>query len=148
MLLVGLALALMHIIETKLQVIRVSYVQHCITSCFHFSSHLKQLYISNKTDHFSYKGGCGIYGHMHFRLLKEELVWTMYKTSIHILIYHIYARSVNISILDNTFKQRHIYLPFMLPFVSLCRRVLRNYIYLPSFIYMYSSTTCYCVKDV
>ena len=33
------------------------------------SSHLKQLYISNKTERFSYKGGCGIC------VSKEELTW-------------------------------------------------------------------------
>ena len=27
---------------------------------FHFSNHLKQLYISNRMERFSYKGGCGI----------------------------------------------------------------------------------------
>ena len=27
----------------------------------HFYSHLKQLYTSNKMEHFSYKGGCGIH---------------------------------------------------------------------------------------
>ena len=29
----------------------------------HLHSHLKQLYISNKTERFSYKGGCGICEH-------------------------------------------------------------------------------------
>ena len=29
----------------------------------HFYSHLKQLYISNKTEHLSFKGGCGTHGH-------------------------------------------------------------------------------------
>ena len=28
----------------------------------HFNSHLNQLYIGNKTERFSYKGGCGICG--------------------------------------------------------------------------------------
>ena len=28
----------------------------------HFYSHLKQLYISNKTEHFSYKDGYGVHG--------------------------------------------------------------------------------------
>ena len=28
----------------------------------HFYNHLKQLYISNKTWHFSYKGGCDLHG--------------------------------------------------------------------------------------
>ena len=34
-------------------------------------SHLKQLYISNKTKRFSYKGGCGVCGHT--RIEAEEL---------------------------------------------------------------------------
>ena len=38
----------------------------------HFYSHLKQLYISNKTESFSSKGRCGIHV---LRRLKEELVW-------------------------------------------------------------------------
>ena len=29
----------------------------------HLYSHLKQLYISNKTERFSYKGGCGVCGY-------------------------------------------------------------------------------------
>ena len=29
-------------------------------SLLHFYNHLKQLYISNKMEHFGYKGGCGI----------------------------------------------------------------------------------------
>ena len=27
---------------------------------YHCNSHLKQLYFSNKMEHFNYKGGCGI----------------------------------------------------------------------------------------
>ena len=38
----------------------------------HFYSHLEQLYISNKIEHFSYKGGCGIHGHNAY---KQELAW-------------------------------------------------------------------------
>ena len=37
---------------------------------FNWNSHLKQLYISNKTDYFNYKGGCGI---RVLRHLKEVL---------------------------------------------------------------------------
>ena len=32
-------------------------------SSLHLHSHLKQLYISNKMERFSYKGGCGIHEH-------------------------------------------------------------------------------------
>ena len=38
---------------------------------FHFYSHLKQLYMSNKTEHFSYKGGCGMDGCTHFEAIKR-----------------------------------------------------------------------------
>ena len=42
----------------------------------HFYSHSKQLYTSNKTEHFSCKGGCGMCRHIHIsRQLKEELTW-------------------------------------------------------------------------
>ena len=44
------------VVETNL--IRVSY--HCISRSFHFNSYLKQLYISNKTERFSYKSGCSV----------------------------------------------------------------------------------------
>ena len=54
----GVALELKLVVETNL--IRVSY--HCISHSFHFKSHLKQLYLSNKTEHLSYKIGCGVYG--------------------------------------------------------------------------------------
>ena len=32
--------------------------KHCISHYFCFKSRLNQSYISNKTEHFSYKGGC------------------------------------------------------------------------------------------
>ena len=35
-------------------------------------SHLKQLYISNKTKHFSYKGGCGVRGRTYIEVLKRR----------------------------------------------------------------------------
>ena len=34
----------------------------------------KQLYISNKMEHFSYKGTCGIHWRMHIKI-KEQLAW-------------------------------------------------------------------------
>ena len=54
--LVGVALELKCDIETSL--LFVSF--HCITCSFHFNSYLKQLYRSNKTEHFNYKSGCGV----------------------------------------------------------------------------------------
>ena len=35
-------------------------------------SHLKQPYISNKTKHFSYKGGCGVRGHIRIEAFKRR----------------------------------------------------------------------------
>ena len=35
-------------------------------------SHIEQPYISNKTKHFSYKGGCGVHGHTHIEALKRR----------------------------------------------------------------------------
>ena len=35
-------------------------------------SHLKQLYISNKTKCFSYKGGCGVHGRMYIEEFKRR----------------------------------------------------------------------------
>ena len=39
----------------------------------HFYSHLKQLYMSNKIERFSYKGGCGVHGRTRIKAIKEEL---------------------------------------------------------------------------
>ena len=47
---------------------RVSY--RFISCYFQFKSYLKQLYISHKTEHFSYKNGCGV---CVLGYLKEEL---------------------------------------------------------------------------
>ena len=52
---VGVALEPKRVVETNL--IRVSY--YCISHFIHFNSSLKKLYISNKTERFSCKGGCG-----------------------------------------------------------------------------------------
>ena len=41
----------------------------------HFHSHVKQLYMSNKTKCFSYKSGHGMRGHTHMEMFKEELAW-------------------------------------------------------------------------
>ena len=38
----------------------------------HFYSHLKQLYISNKTECFSYKGGCGMRGRTRIKAFKRR----------------------------------------------------------------------------
>ena len=63
--LVDVALELNHVIKHN----RVS--QHYIRHYFHFKSHLKQLYISNKTECFNYKGGYGICEHMHIKIFKR-----------------------------------------------------------------------------
>ena len=34
--------------------------QHCIIHYFYFNSQIKPLYVSNKTECFSYRGGCGV----------------------------------------------------------------------------------------
>ena len=38
----------------------------------HFTSQLKQLYISSKTECFSCKGGCGVSGHTHIETFKRR----------------------------------------------------------------------------
>ena len=38
----------------------------------HFYSHLKQLYISNKTEHFNYKSGCGVHGRILIEAFKKR----------------------------------------------------------------------------
>ena len=52
--LVGMALALMNVVDTKLQAL--------YKLLFHFNSQLKQLYICNKMEWLSYRSGCGIHG--------------------------------------------------------------------------------------
>ena len=37
-----------------------------------FRLYLKQPYISNKMKRFSYKGGCGVRGHMHIKVFKRR----------------------------------------------------------------------------
>ena len=38
----------------------------------HFYSHLKQLYISNKAEHFSYKDGCDVHGNTCNEMIKRK----------------------------------------------------------------------------
>ena len=38
----------------------------------HLYSHLKQLYLSNKTKRFSYKGGCDVLRHMRIEAFKRR----------------------------------------------------------------------------
>ena len=40
----------------------------------HCNSHLKQLYLSNKTECFSYKGGCGVRERMRIEAFKRRAV--------------------------------------------------------------------------
>ena len=44
----------------------------CIIHSFHFHCHLKQLYISIKTDQFSYKGVCDVRGYTHIEGVKRR----------------------------------------------------------------------------
>ena len=64
-----MALELKLILETSL--ITVSF--HYISRSFHFNSYLKQLYLSDKTEHFSYKSECGM---TLIETFKEELDWS------------------------------------------------------------------------
>ena len=75
MVIVSVAIALMCVIETYL--IRVSLC--CISHYFYCSSHLKQLYVNNKMEHFNYKDGCGVCGCLCIEAFKKELVWTIDK---------------------------------------------------------------------
>ena len=54
--------------KSKLELYNV--LIHC-NSCY------KQLYLINKTEYFSYKGGCGICKCTHIKLFKEELAWAI-----------------------------------------------------------------------
>ena len=65
-----IALKLKCVVETNL--IRVSYC--CISCSFHFNSYLKQLYISNKTERFSYK--VDVVWRV-LRCLEAELAWAI-----------------------------------------------------------------------
>ena len=51
-----MALELKHVVKTNL--IRISY--HCKSRSFHFISYLKELYTSDKTEHFSNKSESGM----------------------------------------------------------------------------------------
>ena len=51
----------------NINLIRVSY--HYISHSFQFHGYLNQLYINNKTEHFSYKSGCGV---MHIKAFKRR----------------------------------------------------------------------------
>ena len=70
----GLSLALMHIVETNLRNNTKLMLNELL---IHFNSYLKQMYINNKTEWFSYKEGV-VYVGVHIlvsRHLKEELVF-------------------------------------------------------------------------
>ena len=60
---IGMTLELKHILQTSLITVCLCYMNRS----FHFNNYLKQLYISNKTEHFSYKSGCGM---MHIEAFK------------------------------------------------------------------------------
>ena len=47
------------------------------TLLLHFYSHLKQLYISNQTDHFTYKGGCDVHGRTRINMSQSTSIHKM-----------------------------------------------------------------------
>ena len=70
----GLSLVLMHIVETNLRNNTKVVLNKLL---IHFNSYLKQMYINNKTEWFSYKEGV-VYVGVHIlvsRHLKEEIVF-------------------------------------------------------------------------
>ena len=70
----GLSLVLMHIVETNLRNNTKLVLNKLL---IHFNSYLKQMYINNKTEWFSYKVGV-VYVGVHIlvsRHLKEEIVF-------------------------------------------------------------------------
>ena len=71
--------AIVSIISRHSLTIEVRHRKHPIKSklalyklLLHYYNHLKQLYISKKMQHFSYKGGCGIHRHMHIETFKTR----------------------------------------------------------------------------
>ena len=64
-------------VHCKNQSIRLSYIA-LYKHFFHFDSRLKQLYICNKMEHFSYKGGMVYLGVHAWRCLKEQLAWAIH----------------------------------------------------------------------
>ena len=65
----GVALALIHIVKGS--PIRVSYIV-LYKRLIHCNSCYKQLCLSNKMEHFSYKGGCGIREITHIKVFKRS----------------------------------------------------------------------------
>ena len=57
------------------QVLRL-HIALNVLSC---NNHLKQLYISSKSEHFSYKGGCGV---MHIMVFKIRAVFGYIQTAL------------------------------------------------------------------
>ena len=49
-----------------------SKLSGCICHSFHISIPFKQLYKSNQTEHFSYKVGCSMRGHMRIEVFKRR----------------------------------------------------------------------------
>ena len=85
---VGVVLELKFVVEINL--VRLSY---CFTNhCFQFYSSLKLLYISNKMDRFSYRGGCGVRRHsMHI----EAFNWLgLQINSFRLLVIYCYAKQL------------------------------------------------------
>ena len=62
----GVALASIRVVETKSKLALYKLLIHC-------NSRFKQLYLSNKKECFSYKGGCGVHGRMHIEAFKRRV---------------------------------------------------------------------------
>ena len=80
-----MALELRHAVETSLTTVSFN----CISHSFYFNSYLKQLYISNKTERFSNKNGCGV---MCIKAFQEELAgaidrWLRVSSSSNIMLF-------------------------------------------------------------
>ena len=67
--LMGMALASIRVMATN--PIRVRKLALCKVLIY-YNTHLKQLYLSNKTKHSSYKSGCGIDECMHINVFNRR----------------------------------------------------------------------------
>ena len=71
------------VVESNVEVVyvlssaKITYC--CISLYFSCDNHLKQFYISNKTEHFSYKGGCGV---MHIKVFNIRAVFGYILTAL------------------------------------------------------------------
>ena len=64
----GVALAFIYVVETNPNKSKLALYKALI----HCKIYLKQLYLSKKTEHFSYKGGCGVHERMYIEVFKRR----------------------------------------------------------------------------